>query len=46
MSHASPHAPDHALYREDAGVAWITLNRPERLHAFAGTMRDYLRRAV
>jgi 2-(1,2-epoxy-1,2-dihydrophenyl)acetyl-CoA isomerase len=34
------------LYREDDGVAWITLNRPERLNAFAGTMRDDLRAAV
>jgi 2-(1,2-epoxy-1,2-dihydrophenyl)acetyl-CoA isomerase len=34
------------LYREDDGVAWITLNRPDRLNAFAGTMRDDLRLAV
>lgn len=29
-----------------AGVATITLDRPERLNAFAGTMRDDLTRAV
>ena len=34
------------LYREENGVAWITLNRPGRLNAFAGTMRDDLRAAV
>ena len=34
------------LQREEDGVAWITLNRPERLNAFAGTMRDDLRVAV
>ena len=28
------------------GVAWITLNRPERLNAFAGTMRDDLDQAI
>lgn len=40
--------PSAALvgYREDDGVAWITLNRPEKLNAFAGTMRDDLRAAV
>jgi 2-(1,2-epoxy-1,2-dihydrophenyl)acetyl-CoA isomerase len=36
----------HVLYRVDEGVAWITLNRPDRLNAFAGTMRDDLRQAV
>jgi 2-(1,2-epoxy-1,2-dihydrophenyl)acetyl-CoA isomerase len=39
-------AAEAVLYREDGGVAWITLNRPERLNAFAGTMRDDLRVAV
>jgi len=34
------------LYREEEGAAWITLNRPDRLNAFAGTMRDDLRGAV
>ena len=36
----------HVLYRVEEGVAWITLNRPDRLNAFAGTMRDDLREAV
>ena len=39
-------ASDAILYREEEGVAWITLNRPEKLNAFAGTMRDDLRAAV
>ncbi|HET7229774.1 MAG TPA: enoyl-CoA hydratase-related protein [Longimicrobium sp.] len=42
----STQAPDFILYRAEDGVAWITLNRPDRLNAFAGTMRDDLRRAV
>lgn len=33
------------LHRSD-GVAWITLNRPERMNAFAGAMRDQLADAV
>ncbi len=37
---------DTVLLRVDHGVAWITLNRPERLNAFAGTMRDDLHDAV
>jgi 2-(1,2-epoxy-1,2-dihydrophenyl)acetyl-CoA isomerase len=40
MSRSTGEAPDHVLFHEDAGVAWITLNRPERLNAFAGTMPD------
>jgi 2-(1,2-epoxy-1,2-dihydrophenyl)acetyl-CoA isomerase len=36
----------HVLYRVEEGVAWITLNRPDRLNAFAGTMRDDLREVV
>ena len=46
---ASPEAaePGEAiLYREEDGAAWITLNRPDRLNAFAGSMRDDLRAAV
>jgi 2-(1,2-epoxy-1,2-dihydrophenyl)acetyl-CoA isomerase len=39
-------AKDYVLYRAEDRVAWITLNRPERLNAFAGTMRDDLRQAV
>ena len=34
------------LLRVEDGVAWITLNRPERLNAFAGTMRDDLHDAI
>ena len=30
----------------EEGVAWITLNRPERLNAFAGSMRDELHAAL
>jgi enoyl-CoA hydratase/carnithine racemase len=30
-------------YREDHGVAWVTLNRPERLNAFNTTMAHELR---
>lgn len=39
-------AREFVLYREEDRVAWITLNRPDRLNAFAGSMRDDLRRAV
>jgi len=46
MSESSPPATDFVLYREEDGVAWITLNRPERLNAFAGGMRDDLRAAI
>jgi enoyl-CoA hydratase/carnithine racemase len=34
------------LLRVEDGVAWITLNRPDRLNAFAGTMRDDLHDAI
>jgi 2-(1,2-epoxy-1,2-dihydrophenyl)acetyl-CoA isomerase len=34
------------LLEVTAGVAWIRLNRPERLNAFAGTMRDELHDAI
>jgi 2-(1,2-epoxy-1,2-dihydrophenyl)acetyl-CoA isomerase len=34
------------LLRAEDGVAWITLNRPEKLNAFAGTMRDELHDAI
>jgi 2-(1,2-epoxy-1,2-dihydrophenyl)acetyl-CoA isomerase len=37
---------DTVLLRVEHGVAWITLNRPERLNAFAGTMRDDLHDAI
>jgi 2-(1,2-epoxy-1,2-dihydrophenyl)acetyl-CoA isomerase len=46
VSEASTDAKDFVLYGAEDGVAWITLNRPERLNAFAGSMRDDLRRAV
>ena len=42
----APDAGDTILYREEEGVAWITLNRPDKLNAFAGTMRDDLRAAI
>lgn len=32
--------------RDADGVRWITLNRPERLNAFAGDMRDRLAQAI
>ncbi|HEX8693328.1 MAG TPA: enoyl-CoA hydratase-related protein [Longimicrobium sp.] len=34
------------LLRVEDGVAWITLNRPDRLNAFAGAMRDDLYEAI
>lgn len=37
---------DAVLLRVEEGVAWITLNRPERLNAFSGTMRDELHDAL
>jgi 2-(1,2-epoxy-1,2-dihydrophenyl)acetyl-CoA isomerase len=37
---------DAVLLRVEEGVAWITLNRPDRLNAFAGTMRDELHDAI
>jgi 2-(1,2-epoxy-1,2-dihydrophenyl)acetyl-CoA isomerase len=46
MSDYAVVSSDAVLYREEEGVAWITLNRPDRLNAFAGTMRDDLRMAV
>lgn len=45
MSDASAEAQT-VLYRAEDGVAWITLNRPARLNAFAGAMRDDLRAAI
>ncbi|HEX8242506.1 MAG TPA: enoyl-CoA hydratase-related protein [Longimicrobium sp.] len=46
MSEPTDAPEDVVVYREEEGVAWITLNRPERLNAFAGGMRDDLRAAV
>ncbi len=37
---------DTVLLRVEEGVAWITLNRPDRLNAFAGDMRDRLHDAL
>ncbi|HEX2091328.1 MAG TPA: enoyl-CoA hydratase/isomerase family protein, partial [Longimicrobiaceae bacterium] len=37
---------DTVLLRKEGAVAWITLNRPDRLNAFAGSMRDDLHDAV
>lgn len=37
---------DLVLYRADAGVATITLNRPDKLNAFGDDMREQLIRAL
>src|SRR4051794_41349314 len=46
MTEQPPASGEAILYREEDGVAWTPLNRPDRLNAFAGTMRDDLRAAV
>jgi 2-(1,2-epoxy-1,2-dihydrophenyl)acetyl-CoA isomerase len=47
MSAESTASPETVLLRtDDDGVAWITLNRPNRLNAFAGDMRDRLHDAL
>ncbi len=46
MSAEAVPAEERVLLRREAGVAWITLNRPDRLNAFAGDMRDRLAEAV
>ncbi|HLL46967.1 MAG TPA: enoyl-CoA hydratase-related protein [Longimicrobiaceae bacterium] len=46
MSGTADVAVQTVLLRIEEGVAWITLNRPDRLNAFAGTMRDDLHDAV
>jgi len=33
-------------YREEAGVAWVTLNRPERLNSFTAEMHAELKEAL
>lgn len=38
--------PDSVRVRQDGAVCWITLNRPDRLNAFAGDMRSRLHDAV
>ena len=37
---------EHILTSVDAGVGTVTLNRPDRLNAFAGTMREEVSEAV
>ncbi|WP_428391006.1 enoyl-CoA hydratase/isomerase family protein [Lichenicoccus sp.] len=38
------HAP--VLYRQDGPLAWITLNRPDRLNALSSSVRDGLSQAL
>ena len=37
---------DHIEVANEAGIAWVTLNRPEKLNAFAGHMRRDLAAAL
>lgn len=46
MSAPASTSAETVLLRVEDGVAWITLNRPGRLNAFAGTMRDDLHDAI
>jgi 2-(1,2-epoxy-1,2-dihydrophenyl)acetyl-CoA isomerase len=46
MSAPASTSTEAVLLRVEDGVAWITLNRPDRLNAFAGTMRDDLHDAI
>jgi 2-(1,2-epoxy-1,2-dihydrophenyl)acetyl-CoA isomerase len=46
MSEPSASAEAPVLLRIEEGIAWITLNRPDRLNAFAGSMRDDLHDAL
>lgn len=46
MSAPASASTDPVLLRVEDGVAWITLNRPDRLNAFAGAMRDDLHDAI
>ena len=43
---SEPAAARHILIDRDGGVATLTLNRPDKLNAFAGTMRDDLPAAL
>ncbi|HZG41992.1 MAG TPA: enoyl-CoA hydratase-related protein [Longimicrobium sp.] len=43
---SAPASPETVLLSVEDGVAWITLNRPDRLNAFAGRMRDDLHDAI
>lgn len=42
----TPGTSCHIRLRPEGAVAWITLDRPEQLNAFAGTMRDDLHDAL
>ncbi|MBW3573067.1 MAG: enoyl-CoA hydratase/isomerase family protein [Gemmatimonadetes bacterium] len=46
MSGRASKSAETVLLRVEHGVAWITLNRPDRLNAFAGDMRDRLHDAI
>jgi 2-(1,2-epoxy-1,2-dihydrophenyl)acetyl-CoA isomerase len=46
VSAPAPASTETILLRVEDGVAWITLNRPDRLNAFAGDMRDRLHDAL
>jgi 2-(1,2-epoxy-1,2-dihydrophenyl)acetyl-CoA isomerase len=46
MTTAETEAGPSVRLRHAGPVSWITLNRPQRLNAFAGTMRDDLHGAV
>jgi 2-(1,2-epoxy-1,2-dihydrophenyl)acetyl-CoA isomerase len=46
MNAPATSSADTVLLRVDEGVAWITLNRPDRLNAFSGDMRDRLHDAL
>jgi 2-(1,2-epoxy-1,2-dihydrophenyl)acetyl-CoA isomerase len=46
MSAPATASAETVLLRMDEGVAWITLNRPDRLNAFSGDMRDRLHDAL
>jgi 2-(1,2-epoxy-1,2-dihydrophenyl)acetyl-CoA isomerase len=43
---SAPASAETVLLSIEDGVAWITLNRPDRLNAFAGRMRDDLHDAL
>jgi 2-(1,2-epoxy-1,2-dihydrophenyl)acetyl-CoA isomerase len=46
MSAPGTASAETVLLRVEEGVAWITLNRPDRLNAFSGDMRDRLHDAL
>lgn len=43
---SAPASAETVLLSVEDGVAWVTLNRPDRLNAFAGRMRDDLHDAI